>query len=211
MDGDETPYVREDGYAERYRDQRFDTGSGRGTHRRESRALVELLAIAGVTSGPWLDVPCGAGRLSTLLPTPVILVDRDLDMVRACPHDTTRICASVHDLPFADGSFAGVICLRLLHHIPGAPERRKILEELRRVSRGPVIVSFFHAFSLQHLRRTIARRLGKRVSGRCALSWRRFRPDLEAAGFRIVATKPLARGLSEQWLVLVTPSSEESI
>ena len=210
MDGHETPYVREHGYAERYRDLRFDIGSGRGTHRRESRALARLIQRAGVTSGPWLDVPCGAGRLSALIPTPVFLVDRDLEMVRACPRDTARICASVHDLPFADGSFAGAICLRLLHHIPGSPERRKILDELRRVCRGPVIVSFFHSFSLQHLRRKIARRLGKRVSGRCALSWRRFRRDLEAVGFRVVATRPLARGVSEQWLVLVSPVAEST-
>jgi SAM-dependent methyltransferase len=158
--------------------------------------------------GLWLDVPCGAGRLTPLLPQPVVQVDRDLAMVRACPGGAgLRICASAHRLPFADGLFAGVLCMRLLHHIPDATERRAILGELSRVSRGPVILSFFHALSLQHLRRQVRRGLGRRASGRSAVTWRSFRRDLDAANLHVVRRRPLRRFFSEQWLVLAVPKA----
>src|SRR5690606_4121730 len=67
----EAPYVRDSDYPRRYRDERFDSGTGRRTHAREVRALRRLLARAPAVEGPWLDVPCGAGRLSELLPGPV--------------------------------------------------------------------------------------------------------------------------------------------
>ena len=210
-DDPETDYEREPGYADRYRDHRFDAGTGTGhrTNAREVKAIEDLLELCrGQTSaspqpnGLWLDVPCGAGRLSGLLPGRVVLVDRDENMVRAADEFRARICASIHRLPFGDDSFDGALCMRLLHHIPSSEERRRILDELRRVTRGPVILSFFHSVSLQNLRRQIGRSLGRRRTGRCAVRWRVLREDLCATGFEVVATRPLARFVSEQWVVL---------
>ena len=204
----ETPYVREPGYAETYRDRRFRIGSGRGTHDRESQAILNALARCNADpESRWLDAPCGAGRLTELLPPATVQVDRAFQMVHAAPPGRLRLCASLHQLPFPDATFAGALCMRLLHHIPSSEERRHILRELHRVTSGPVILSFFHSVSLQHARRVVARRLGKRRSGRCAVRWSIFRADLAAAGFRVVHAKPLARFLSEQWIVLVEPTS----
>lgn len=205
IDDRETRYDREAGYAERYRDRRFAAGTGGRTHVREVRAIRDLLALCDPDGGGWLDVPCGAGRLSELLPGPVVLVDRDEQMVRAAARGQPRVCASIHRLPFGSGTFHGALCMRLFHHIPTSEERRRILGELRRVTRGPVILSFFHSLSLQNLRRELGRRLGRRRSGRCAVRWRVMREDLHDAGFEVVATRPLARFLSEQWIVLVRP------
>lgn len=203
MSDAETPYTREDGYAERYRDRRFATGSGRRTDRLEVHAIQALLTLTNTgLDGPWLDAPSGAGRLSGLLPGTVVRSDRSLAMLRACRGEVARVCGSAHQLPFADQSFAGALCMRLLHHIPGSEERRRILAELRRVSRGPVILSFFHSISLQHARRQLARRLGKTRSGRCAIRLSVLRADLAAAGLEVIATRPLQRFVSEQWLVL---------
>lgn len=204
MNPPETAYRREPGYAARYRDVRFTTGSGQRTDRRERRVLARLLARCAPPPGPWLDVPCGAGRLSDLLPGDVVQVDRAHEMLVAIEAPrASRVCASAHALPFADGAFAGALCHRLLHHVPGSAERIRILGELRRVTRGPVLVSFFHAASLQHARRTLSRRLSRKpVSGRCAISLRRFLADLDAAGLRARACSPLSAFVSEQWLVL---------
>ena len=140
--------------------------------------------------------------MSDELPGPAVLVDRDPEMVAAAPGGLPRICASVHALPFADGSFAGALCHRLLQHIPTTDERIAILRELARVTRGPIVVSLFDAFSLQHVRRTLRRRLGKQRSGRCAVSRGAFRRDLNAAGLRLVAVDSLRRFVSEQTLAL---------
>ena len=209
MDCPETPYLREAGYAERYRDQRFGTGTGVGTHRREVRALQALLAALPAdadTTAPWLDVPAGAGRLTGLLPASASAVqaDRNLSMLKAAGPGHRRICASAQLLPFADRSFAGVLCMRLLHHVPGAEERIRILRELGRVSRGPVVLSFFHAVSLQHLRRGLGRRRwGRRPSRRVAIRLGMLVDELHAAGLAVVKTQPLRRFVSEQWLLLL--------
>ena len=201
----QTPYVREPGYPQRYRDRRFRSGTGPGTHGREIAAIRALLARTAARGGIWLDVPCGAGRLTELLPGRVVRVDQDLEMLRACPGGTARACASAHALPFVDAAFQGALCMRLMHHLPTSAERVAILAELSRVTAGPVLVSFFHSVSLQHARRVVRRRLGKTRSGRVAIRAHRFRGELAAAGLRAVHEIPLRRFVSEQWLVLAAP------
>ena len=198
----ETPYVREPGYARRYRDERFHSGSGAATDRRERAVLRSLLREAAPPPGPWLDVPSGAGRMSDELPGDTVQVDRDPAMVAACPGARPRLCASVHHLPFADGRFAGVLCHRLLQHIATPAERIDILRELRRVSVGVLVVSFFDACSLQHLRRRVRRWLGKNRSGRSSVSRRAFLAELRAAGWQPVRAVALRRFVGEQTLVL---------
>ncbi|MEZ5962684.1 MAG: methyltransferase domain-containing protein [Planctomycetota bacterium] len=204
----ESPYVREPGYAERYRDRRFHTGSGPRTHARETAAIAALLRRAEVGDGAWLDVPSGAGRLSDACPQPVVQVDRDVSMLRACPAAAgrRRVCASALRLPFGDGTFAGVLCVRLLQHIAPAGERVALLRELARVSRGPVLLSYFDAASLQHWRRQARRALGKTRSGRCAVRWSRLVAELKVAGLRPIVRRPLRRWISEQTLVLAVPA-----
>jgi hypothetical protein len=197
-----TPYRREPGYALRYRDQRFRTGHGARTDRRERAALQRLLASLPAPSGPWLDVPSGAGRLTSLLPGGAVQVDRDPAMLAASPVPGPRACASAAALPFADGAFAGAFCCRLLQHLPTPAERIAVLRELARVSRGPVVVSFFDAASLLAVRRLLRRAWGKPRSGRGATSRAAFRREALAAGLVPVRAVALLRFLSEQTLVL---------
>jgi SAM-dependent methyltransferase len=166
-----------------------------------------LLRLASWPTGPWLDAPSGAGRLSSELPGPVVRLDRDPEMLRAAGPDRPRVCGSVHALPFADAVFAGLLCHRLLQHIPTAVERIDILRELARVCRGPIVVSFFDARSLQHARRVLRRAFGKRRSGRAAVSRAAFLGELRAAGLRPLAVRALRRFLAEQTLVLCEPAT----
>ena len=198
----DVPYRREPGYAEHYRDRRFLAAHGPRTDRRERAVLRRLLALAGAAPGPWLDAPCGAGRLTDELPGPVIRLDRDLAMLRAGAGDGRRVCATVLALPFRDGVFAGVLCCRLLQHVAGAKARRAVLRELARVSRGAVVVSFFDALSLLHARRLVRRAFGKPRSGRSAVGRAAFRRDLRAAGLEPVRFLALGRFVAEQTLVL---------
>lgn len=205
----ETPYRREPGYAERYRDRRFRSGSGPGTDRRERAALRALLAHAAalgrIEPGPWLDVPAGAGRMAAELPGPAIAVDRDAAMLRAAAALPHRACASAQALPFGDRLFAGVLCHRLLQHIPTSGERVAILRELARVGRGPVIVSFFDSLSLPGLRRVVRRWTGKRRSGRSSVRRSVFLAECRQAGLQPLAVRSLCRFVSEQTMVLCAP------
>jgi ubiquinone/menaquinone biosynthesis C-methylase UbiE len=199
----ESSYEREPGYAERYRDKRFRTGSGSGTDKRERKAIASLLSITAISKGTWLDAPCGAGRLSDELPGPTVLVDRDPNMVVAAGDARPRACASVHKLPFGDGTFSGALCMRLLQHIATPAERITILRELARVTNGPIVLSFFDSHSLQHVRRRLRPLLGKRRSGRFAVSRKDFRQELRDAGLEVIAMRSLLRFVGEQTLVLV--------
>lgn len=200
---DPTPYVREQGYAERYRDRRFATGSGPRTDVRERRMLRRLLARAEAQTGLWLDVPSGAGRMSSELPGRVVQVDRDPEMVRAIVDGDRRACACATALPFADGTFDGALCCRLLQHLPRKDERIAVLSELRRVTTGPVVATFFDSFSLQHLRRVARRAMGKTRSGRCAVSRAEFENEARQAGFTKVEFHARLRFLGEQTFALL--------
>ena len=199
---DETPYRREAGYAERYRDRRFSTGHGPRTDQRERRAVRRLLGVAAAGAGPWLDMPSGAGRMSPELPEPVVQIDRDAKMLRAAAETGRRVCASALALPLADDSVEGALCCRLLQHIPLTGERIVILSELRRVARRAVILSFFDAHSLVHMRRVVRRALGKKRSGRSAISRRELQAELLAAGLHPVRWLSLGRFVAEQTFVL---------
>jgi ubiquinone/menaquinone biosynthesis C-methylase UbiE len=139
-----------------------------------------------------------------LLPGPVVRVDRDLEMLRAAGPGP-RAQATLARLPFADGSFAGALCMRLLQHLPRRDERRAMLAELSRVTRGPLLVSFFDRHSLQHLRRRLRARFGGRASARVAIAAAELREDLAACGRRIVAIESLRRWISEQRIALALP------
>jgi hypothetical protein len=202
----ESPYLREPGYAERYRDRRFRSGSGARTDQAERAALRALLQRCPPVAGCWLDMPSGAGRLSDELPGPVVQIDRDPAMLQACSGRHRRVCASALSLPLAGPAFAGGLCHRLLQHIATPHERVAILRELARVVHGPLVVSFFDAYSLQHARRLLRCALRRRPPRRHAVSREMFRRELAAAGWRLVAMQPLRRFVSEQTLVLCLPA-----
>lgn len=142
--------------------------------------------------------------MSPELPGPVVQLDYAAEMLTAIEQPTgPRIRASAFALPFADHSFAGVLCHRLLHHVPTSEARVRLLRELARVSNGPLIVSFFHSFCVQHLRRWMSRKWKhKPRSSRGGVTLRTFLCDLREAGLRPVAARPLLPLWSEQWLVL---------
>ena len=200
---DPTPYVREAGYAERYRDRRFTSGSGPVTDHRERSILRELLARCSPKNGMWLDAPSGAGRMSSELPGHVVQLDRDFEMVRAIPTGERRICACSTQLPFSDHAFAGALCCRLLQHLPLRAERVAVLRELHRVATGPVVATFFDAMSLQHARRVMRRAMGKKRSGRSAITRAQFVSEAREAGFARIEFRASMRFLGEQTFALL--------
>ncbi len=186
--------------ARRYATARFP----RARDRREQRALARLVPLLG--PGRVLDLPCGAGRMADVLAPlgPVIGADWNEGMVheareRRCYAATLR--ADAFHLPFADGAFAAAACIRLLHHLP-KDDRRRVLAELRRVTCGPFVVSWFDRATLQALRAAPKRRDRDRGSRR-AISRSEFLSDLEATGLGwIRAARPLPL-VAEQTLVVV--------
>jgi SAM-dependent methyltransferase len=186
------------------------------THRRELRCI--LAALTGVPAGASvLDLPCGTGRL---LPA---LTERGFDVTSAdsSPHMVEQakayagrqglsveprrfLVANVMSLPFEDGRFDAVVCNRLFHHFREPQVRRDALVELRRVSRGPVVASFFCNSSLDavmfHLMHALRR---KKPTDRIPIPRRRFAADAAAAGLTVRQWLPIRAGISRQWYAVM--------
>ena len=148
-------YLEEE-VAQAYRRKYAVSFARRLSNRRELSLVGRALARFDST-GRVLDCPCGAGRLvPTLLAHAdhVTAVDASPAMVaearralegRFEPGQIEFAVANADRLPFEDDSFDVVVCHRLLHHVPGAEDRGRILRELARVARQGIVLSFSDA------------------------------------------------------------------
>jgi SAM-dependent methyltransferase len=187
--------------------------------RRESRAI--LAAMAGIPRGAKvLDLPCGSGRLTPLL------VSRGFWVTGAdsSPHMVARAqeawrnwraehaetadevsfeVRDVMDTRYADGAFDAVVCHRLFHHFREPGIREQALRELRRISRGPLVVSFFNSFALDALRFQLKHSLRRtEPTDRIPIPFKRFTAEARGAGLLIERTVPVWFGISPLWCVV---------
>ena len=189
--------------AARYGRDRFP----KSRHVREARTLAKLLP--SLDPGPTLDLACGAGRFGADLAgrgDGVVGADASAAML----HEARRtgdysllVCADARRLPFGGRAFAGAICIRLLQHLD-ADDRRSVLSELRRVSSGPVIVSFFDAATFEAVRARLRRRSAQQRSRR-AVSVSEIERDFTATGWRLSKLERKLGRLTEHVFALIVP------
>jgi ubiquinone/menaquinone biosynthesis C-methylase UbiE len=142
-----------------------------------------------------LDVGTGTGRAAIALArrgAVVTGVDASEEMLAVARRRASEANLSIsfsredaHRLPFADGSFDAVVCLRVLMHTPGW---RRSIAELCRVSRHRVVVDYpalASAALLQSLARRLAHAAGGRVEAYRVFTDRSVRSALRAHGFEI--------------------------
>jgi SAM-dependent methyltransferase len=171
---------------------------------------------------PWpaeaLDVPCGTGRLSAELLARGVRV-RCGDLSPAMRQHAERTPEGREgflgvepidlELPPAPDAprYDLVLCFRLLHHLPDAARRRRVLAHLAARCRGEVIVSFHHPVSLHQLARGVRRVLTGCRGDRHATTLTTLRRDAAAAGLRWVEARGLAPGLRDLWVARLWPRS----
>lgn len=118
-------------------------GVGYATVRRPDPRIKRQIHAALGGSNRVLNVGAGAGSYE---PTdrPVVAVEPSAAMIAQRPAGAAPVVQAVADrLPFADDSFDGALALLTVHHWPDADAG---LAEVRRVTRGPVVVfTFDHA------------------------------------------------------------------
>lgn len=192
--------------------------------RREVRSICR--ALGGVSSGSHvLDLPCGAGRLLDILVSRgyrVTCADCSEHMTRmasrrweairpSSPLSVTEPEFVVRDVMrtgYPDGHFDAVVCNRLFHHFRESDVRIRALQELRRVSRGAVIVSFFNAFALGaaqfHLKHAFRRSL---PIDRIPIPAWSFLNDVRRAGLTPVSLHAVTWGISPLWHVVSLPTT----
>lgn len=209
-----------------------DAGSARaystkfsGTDKSQREQACIARAFADVPRGSKvLHLPCGAGRMTTFLVGlgfDVTAADLSADMVRLArekcvaefgeEETAARLNFAVMDIldiPLPDDTFDAVLCNRLLHHYPTAALRRGALSELARVTRGPVVASFFSNFALDSLKFHVLKAVSGRNKGhRFPCSTRTFLSDVDAAGLEVSVVEPVRFVVSPQTYVKAYPSA----
>ena len=155
--------------AESYIEDRFKTKRMKKVDKREQQ-FAEKVALRIKPGETVMDIPCGSGRFLHHFSNSVQLFEADYDynMLLAASNqlkkqDKTRFLqASITHIPVKDKSVNLVFCMRLMHHINSQDLFRDIFEELARVSKDWIAISFFRKESLKYLRRKI---LGQKDSG----------------------------------------------
>lgn len=186
--------------------------------RREQAILAELLGIVagGRKDLVALDVPSGFGRFCGVLlgvASRLIDADRSESMAgRASARarelggkDTGGVGADLTALPFRDGTFDVVLCMRLLHHIHDPHARAKMFAELARVSRKHVLISFYDRNPLHQFQRTLSAITNKkrRASRIFFYPVEEFRKEVEEAGFTMRELRVPVRLVHAQRIALL--------
>ena len=173
--------------AEAYARSRFAKGTGPATDRREREALADLLAARGF-------------EVTAADQSPAMLAHA-AGALAAAGLPRRMAAADALALPFRPATFDLVLCHRLLHHLEKEAERRALLGSLAAASRRWVLVSWFDARSLQHLRRALRRPF--RPSRRHAVDRATPLRDAAASGLRTVALRALRPWVSELTFALL--------
>jgi SAM-dependent methyltransferase len=180
--------------------------------RREQRIVTELLAPLP-EGADLLDAACGAGRISAALAeagwnplgmdASAVMILKGIEAKHITPGGAAL--GSISMLPFRDRTFDGGVCIRFMHHLAGKEQRLTALEELRRVVQGPIVVSFWTRFNVQHMRRCIKRLFGRRPSARHALRLKQYKNEVKSAGLSVKRVRFLYPFVSETVYLLIHP------
>jgi 2-polyprenyl-3-methyl-5-hydroxy-6-metoxy-1,4-benzoquinol methylase len=192
--------------------------------RREVRSIRR--ALARVPRGSHvLDLPCGAGRLLDILAScgyRVTCVDSSEHMARMSRNQWQAICSrgqvdapqpdfAVRDVMqtgYPDGHFDAVVCNRLFHHFRESETRIRALTELRRISRGPVVVSFFNAFALGAVPLYVKHAWRRTMPvDRVPIPAWSFLNDVRRAGLTPVSLHAVTWAISPLWHVVSVPTA----
>ena len=190
-------------------DQRWSGRAGRARDLRKQRAIARALAeLQGVASV--LDVPCGTGRMTgfvrgrELRYVGVDAATAMLEQAHGKHGDARFVAGSLAQLPFADGSFDVVLCIRLMHLVRDATLRAAFLREARRVARKAVIVDYRQNRALRVWLGTARAAVGWRKRAPGALAPSVIENEIAAAGLRVAKFIPVRRVpyLSDKVVVL---------
>jgi SAM-dependent methyltransferase len=193
--------------ARRYERRRYG-----GFWRRLNLRLLERAlgrALARVAPGQLvLDMPCGTGILDGFLArrglravgadiSPAMLaVARERDAAGRL------VRADLEAPPYRPGTFAAVVCVRFLMHVP--PERRpRLLATLATLARGPVVATVCHPYTAKTFGRVVRRLLGGNPKQSPRLTRAALAAEVAAAGLRLERLIPVLPLLSEVWVVVI--------
>ena len=193
--------------------------------RREKACILEC--VSRIPAGAKvLDLPCGTGRMTKLLvergyrvtgaDVSQAMLSRAVENYAAYRNaqnsNAPPVQFGVQDVlatNFATDEFDGICCIRLFHHFAEADLRRRALCELRRICRGPIIVTFLNSFALDRVAYWIKAQLKRRPQlHQLPIAYRTFAADITAAGLRIDKQIAAHWGISSRWFLVLSRATK---
>ncbi len=200
-----------------YDDRRFTSLRGRLVDRLEKRAVASALQ-ALPDGGHLLDLPAGTGRITQFLlegghrTSGVDISEAMIQVAGARLEPFAEICnlcvADAERLPFQDQAFDGIVCVRLMGHVPPSL-RLQILSEMKRVTRKWIIAVYYISDAATDLKRAVKGALGRAPKMWFPISNRALELEIGQAGLHLVRTIPVCRYLSEACVVLASKGPPE--
>lgn len=200
-----------DKIASKYDENRFTNIKGKLTNYLEKNAIYKAMKSIPDNSKV-LDVPCGTGRATEWLLQKgfrVTAFDISEEMISQAKNKLNRYSnieqfyvGDAENSNLDDNAFDCVVSVRLMGHIP--PEVRiKMLNEFKRLSKNYVVVTYYHAFSIQrYLRRFIDIFSKEKRSMWFPVSKKEMMLELNESGLKVVSIYPIMKFISETWVVL---------
>ena len=105
---------------------------------------------------------------------------------------------------YAHDEFDGVSCIRLFHHFYESDTRRRRLGELRRICRGPIVVTFRNSFALDYVRYWLNAQLKRKQLHIFPISMKTFAADIASAGLQIDKKIAVRWGISSRWFLVLS-------
>jgi len=205
-----TAYQSEE-VAETYDEIRFKSLKGILANKREKEIIGKLLRHLPEGSLV-LDLACGTGRITEFLLSKgckVWGVDISQEMLKVVQKRLNSFGelvnlrqAEAENLPFEEKFFDSATCIKLMGHIP--PENRiKILQEIKRVTRGPFIVSYYISGPLVNAKRKIRKFLTNNKAPWFPISKKCLKEEISLANLKILKEKPVLPFVSETLILLL--------
>jgi SAM-dependent methyltransferase len=196
--------------ARRYERRRYG-----GLVRRTNLRLVVRAILRGLDGvlpgGLVLDAPCGTGILSEPLRARglrVVAADISpamLDVAHGRGGDLSYVRADLERPPFRAGIFDGAVCNRFLMHLPSAT-RIAVLRALAAASRGPLVVTVCHPYTIKSAGRALRRLVGARAKRSPRITRAELDAEAAAAGLRVARLIAVMPFFSEIWVAVLVPA-----
>ncbi|RME84131.1 MAG: class I SAM-dependent methyltransferase [Planctomycetota bacterium] len=163
--------------------------------RREKKAILKLLR--GIPkSSKILDIPCGTGRITRFLYEngyQVVGADSSESMIQIArsisSKDSISLDFEIQNLfstTYPDHAFDVLVCNRFFHHLYNSSSRVTALKELARITKGPIILSFFYLYSFSGLISFCKKKLFTPDNlDRIPISLKTLEKDIQNAGLAI--------------------------
>lgn len=208
---------KDDAVAQQYHDSYEQAAGFRGLRFRiiasRERSVIHSF-LSRIDFRRLLDIPCGTGKLAEVLKTrrcEATAADISPQMLKLAEaaygrHGVAQAVFSVCDAErihteFGDKRFDVIVCLRLMHRVPGAV-RARMLDSIARAS-DHAIVSFGVDSTYQRMRRRVRNMVfGGGNDPLCTAPENEIRAEIEAR-FTILGRSPVIPLLSEQVIYLL--------